>query len=156
EMQDFCAAFAASGCQVFPHLPIHRGFEGVLDRQRPALDKEIALQRRQAHHAAKSLHESAQGSGANVRIGNLELCGIQQPGLYLGLRKVVMTVSNRQGRKKPVEIEELAAGYRIHQVGSPALLNINDDLKSVEQNMLLELGNDSLWRKGSRGFHLTL
>ena len=47
EMQDLGAAFAAAGRHVLAHLPIHRGLERVLDRERAAFDEKIALERRQ-------------------------------------------------------------------------------------------------------------
>ena len=37
EMEDLRAALALSGSHVLAHLPIHRGFKAVLDRERAAL-----------------------------------------------------------------------------------------------------------------------
>ncbi len=57
EVDDFGAALAAPGGQVLPHLPVHGGLEGVLDGEGAALDEEVTVQRRQAHHAGKVADE---------------------------------------------------------------------------------------------------
>ena len=78
EMQDLRAAFAAAGRHVFAHLPIHRGFERVLDRERAAFDEEHALERRQPHHAPESFDEPRVAFRVNIGVGDLDLGRAQQ------------------------------------------------------------------------------
>ena len=57
EMQNLGAAFPTTGGHVFAHLPIHRRLQRVLDRERAAFDKQVAIERRQSGHARKRFHK---------------------------------------------------------------------------------------------------
>src|SRR2546427_8511639 len=53
KMQDLGSAFAVTSSHVLPHFPIHRCLQTILDRERAALDKKVALQRRQPDYTFK-------------------------------------------------------------------------------------------------------
>ena len=49
-----------------------------------------------------------------------------------------MIVANRERAEKSVEIDQPRVARRIIYIRAAALLEIDDDLKTIEQNMLLD------------------
>ena len=150
EMDDFGAAFAATGGQVLAHLPIHRGLERVLDRERAALDEEVSVQRRQTDDAPERLHETRVTFRVNVRVGDLDLGRAQQVCLHLGPIKMGMIESDRVGAEEAVKIDHASLVGRVVEIGAVAFLEIDDDAKAVEEDVLGDLIEDpglrgSLW-----------
>src|SRR5258706_6065928 len=55
EVNDFRTAFASPGSKVFAHLPIHRGFKRIFDRQGATFYKEESVKRGHTHHPCKGI-----------------------------------------------------------------------------------------------------
>ena len=77
EMDNLRAALAFAGSEVFAHLPIHCGFEGIFDRQSAAFNKKITFQRGPAHDSSKRLNEGGVLYAIDVGVGELHLGGDQ-------------------------------------------------------------------------------
>src|SRR6267142_2294118 len=77
EMNDLSSALTPAGGQIFPHFPIHRCLERVLDCERASFDEEVTFQRLQSHYPRKSLNEICKLHRVNIRIRNLHLRGRQ-------------------------------------------------------------------------------
>src|SRR6266700_2600516 len=63
---------------VLADFPIHRCLQTILDRERAAFDKQIALKRRQTDDPLEGRHKFRVPDGVNVRIGDLNFCGPQK------------------------------------------------------------------------------
>ena len=73
EMDDLRATFAMTGSDVLANLPIHRSLEGVLDRERAAINEKVAGQFRQRDDARERFDERGKLRRVHIRIGNLHL-----------------------------------------------------------------------------------
>jgi hypothetical protein len=67
-----------TGSHVFAHLPIHRRLQRVLDRERAAFDKQVAIERRQSGHARKRFHKLPRMTRINIRVRDFEFGRAQQ------------------------------------------------------------------------------
>ena len=94
-MENLGAAFAAPDGHVFAHLPIHRGFERVLDRQCAAFDEEHALERRHSHDAPKRVDKTRVTFRINVGIRDLDRSRAHEIRFYLRLVEVRMVKPDR-------------------------------------------------------------
>src|ERR1700719_2613548 len=105
EMQNLRAALAATGRHVFEHLPIHRRFQAVFDRERTAFDEKIAIKWWQTHNACKGFHKFSVRFRVNIRVRHLYLRGAQEISLNIWIVKVGMIEPDRHGAEKSVEID---------------------------------------------------
>ncbi len=143
EMQNLGAAFAPARRHVLAHLPIHRGLERVLDRERAAFDEEIAFERRQTGHPRECFDKFRVAFGINIRVRDLDLRGAQEIGLHLGALEMRMIESDRIRAKEAVEIDQALVVDRVVQIGAAAFLEIDHDLEAIEQDVLLETFQDA-------------
>ena len=105
-MQNLSAAFAVTRRHVFAHLPIHRRLQTIFDCQRAALDKKIALQRRQTDYAFEGLHKFRVSLRINIRVGDFDFRRTKKIALHCGIIEVWMIKSDRHRAEKSVEIDE--------------------------------------------------
>src|ERR1043166_9689077 len=143
EMDDCRPAISTPGGDVFAHLPIHRGFEGILDGEGAAFDEEVTLQWYQAGHAREGGKDLRHVTEIHIRVGDFDASRFEQILLHSSLGEVGMVESNRQRSIKTVEIDNLPARGGIDQVRSVAFLQIDDDAKAIEQEMLFQFGYDA-------------
>ena len=148
EMQNLGSAFAAAGGHVLAHFPIHRGLERVLDRERAAFDQEHALERRHPDHAPVGVEKTGVAFRINVGICDLDLGRAQEIGLYLRLVEMRMIEPDRVGAEKAVEIDQLPIVRRVVKIRTFALVEIDHDPKTVEQDMLGDLPEHGRFRFG--------
>jgi len=145
-MQNLRAAFAFARGHIFPHLPIHRRLQTVLDCHRAALDEKIALQRRQTDYAFKGLDKFRVSLRVHVRVGDFDFRGAKKIALHCGIIKVWMIKSHRHRAKESVEVDEPFVADGVVQVGAPTLVEIDYDFEAIEQDMLLD-GFENLRRR---------
>ena len=142
EVDDLGPALAASGSEVLPDLPIHGGLEGVLDGQGAAFDEEVTVQGRHAHHAGEVMDERGVLDGIDVRVGHLDLGGGEQVGFDFRAVEVGMVEADRLRGVEAVEVNQFPASGGVHEVRAVAAGEVEDELKTVHQDMVFELGYD--------------
>ena len=116
EMQNLSAAFAVTGRHVFPHLPIHRRFQRVLDCERAPFDEQIFFERRQSGNARKSLHKFSVGLRINIRVRHFRFGRAQKIALHIRLIEIGMIKSNRHRPEKTVKIDQAVAVGRVVKI----------------------------------------
>ncbi len=141
-MDDLRAAFTTPGSQVLPHLPIHGRLEGVFHRNGAAFDEEITVQGRHAHHTPKFTDERCVLDGVNIRIGHFDFGRGEEVGFDVRAVKVGMIEANRLRGVEAVEVDQLATGGGIDEARAMAAGEVEDELKTIHQDVLLEFGND--------------
>jgi hypothetical protein len=142
EVDDFGPALAASGGEVLPDLPIHGGLEGVLDGQGAAFDEEVTLKGRHAHHAGEVTDKSGVLNSIDIRVGHFDLGGGEKVGLDFRAVEVGMVEANGLRGVEAVEVNQLAAGSGVNEVRAVAAGEVEDQLETVHEDMLLERGDD--------------
>src|SRR5947209_3224584 len=96
EMQYFRPTFATPGRNVLAHLPVHGGFQRVLDREGAAFNKKVSLQRAQAHDPAEGLDELDIMAGVDIGVRDLDSGGLIELFLNFGLIEQRMVEPNRE------------------------------------------------------------
>ena len=142
EVDDFGPAFAASGGEVLPDLPVHGGLEGVLDGEGAAFDEEVTVQRRHAHHAGEVTDERGVLDGINIRVGHFDLGGGEEVGFDFRAVEVGMVEADGLRGVEAVEVNQFAAGGGVNEVRAVAAGEVEDQLETVHQDMPFEFGND--------------
>jgi hypothetical protein len=115
EMDDLGPAFAASGGQVLPNLPVHGGFERVFHREGTAFDEEVTLQRRHAYDARKFMDERGVLHGVNVRIRHFDLRCREEVRFDFRPVKVRVVEADWLRGVKAVQVNQFTAGGRINE-----------------------------------------
>ncbi len=110
----------------------------VFNRKRTAFDEEVTLERFHSCDTLKSLDKTRVTFRINIRIRDLDLRRTQQIALHIFLFEVWMVVANRERAEKPVEVDQARVARGIIYIRATAFLEIDDDLKTIEQNMLLD------------------
>ena len=108
KMQDLGAALAVTSSHVLAHLPIHRRFQAILDRERAAFDKKVAFQGRQTDHALERRHKFSVAVRINIRVRDFNFRGTQKVASHLWIIEVRMVKPDRHRAEKPVEIDQSA------------------------------------------------
>src|SRR5262249_33567546 len=78
----------------------------------------------------------------NIRVRDLDLGRTQQVTLHLRIIEMRMVKPDSHRSKKSIEIDEAAIIYPVVQIWAAALVEIHDDLETVQQNVLLNRVED--------------
>ena len=106
--------------------------------ERAALDEKITLQRRQTDHALEGLHKFRVALRVNIRVGDFDFRRAKKIALHCGIIKVRMIKSDRHRAEESVEIDEPFVGDGVVQIGAATFVEIDNDLETIEQDMLLD------------------
>ncbi len=145
----------AAGGEIFADLPVHRRLECVLDRERAAFDEEHPLERRHPDDAPEGFDKARVAFRVNIRVRDLDLGRGEQIGFHFRLIEVRMIKPDRIRAEKTVEIDQAMIMRRVVKIGALALLEIDHDAKTVEQDMLGDLIEDAGFRSGFQCLALT-
>ena len=138
KMQNLRAALPMTGRHVLANFPIHRRFQTIFDRKRAAFDKQIAFQRAQTDHALERFHKFGVAFRVNIRVRDFDFRRTQKIALNFGLVEVRMIKSDWHRAEESVEIDEPFARHGVVQIGAATFVEIDDDLETIEQNVLLD------------------
>src|ERR1700694_3086232 len=97
EMQYLGAALAITRGHVLAHFPIHRRLQTIFDRERAAFDEQVALKRRQSHHARKRVDKLSVAFGINVRVRDFYFGRAQEIALHILSIEIGMVEPDRHG-----------------------------------------------------------
>ncbi len=138
EVENLSPALAMALGHVLTHFPIHRRLEAVLDREGAALDEKVLFERRQTRNACKYFDKLGIILRVNIGVCDLDLGRAQQIALYVRVVEARMIEAHGHGPEKPVEIDQSTTGSRIVKIGAATFFQIDNDLKTVEQNMIAQ------------------
>ena len=136
EMQNLRAAFAITCGQVFAHLPIHCRLQTIFDRKRAALDKKITIERRQTDDVLERLHKFRVVLRVNIRVRDFDFGRAQEVDLHRRIIEIWMIKADRHRAEKAIEINQPPIAGDIVQIRTATFFQVNDDLETVEQNVL--------------------
>src|SRR6266571_4161803 len=155
KMQDLRAALVRQlPDYVLAHLPIHRRLQTILYSKRAALDKKVALQRRQPHYALERRYKLGVALRINIRVRDLDFRRAQQIASHLRFIEMRMVESDRHRAEKSVKINQSAIIDCVVQIRAAAFVEIDDDLETIEQDVLLDGVEHDRWRDWSLSFAL--
>src|SRR5206468_5675163 len=145
-MQDLGAALPVTSGHVLADFPNHRCLQTILDRERAAFDKQIALKRRQTDDPLERRNKLRVPDGVNVRVGDLNFRRTQKILSHLRLVEVRMIKADRHRTEEPVEVDQLPTVDCVVQVGATTFVGIDYDFETIEQEMLLYCLENVRWR----------
>ena len=126
------------GRQVLAHLPVERHLEGVLDRERAALDEEQVVAQGLRHRAREGLDELGQVGGVDVGVGRLVERRRQDPLRELGRRAASGGCSPAGRSRRGVEVEHVAAAGAVEDERAVAAVEVHDQVVAVHQDVLFQ------------------
>src|SRR5438067_2486299 len=94
-------------------------------------------------HAHERLNKFSVGSGVNVRVRDLDLRAAEKIGFHLRLLEMRMIETHRIRAEKSVEIDQALIVDRVVQIRAAAFFEIDHDLETIEQDVLLERFQDA-------------
>ncbi len=151
EMKDLVGTTGHAPRPVQLRLPVERGLHGVLDRRGASGHEEEVREVIRDGQLPKRLNEAGVLAAVDVtvrRIGESRRHQRRAKALVLHTRVVV---TDRQGREVGVAVQVLLAGQSIHHNCPVGLLQIDHDVKPINEDVRLK-GGENLAGRDSDAF----
>ena len=138
EVQDPASLLASTAGEVLANLPIERGLQSVLDRDRaPGHEKQIRKFLGDGD-AVEGIHELRHLHGVHVGVARVVDGDLRNLLLECRLHQSRMVQAHGLGREERKEVEEAAAIPAVVDIAALASLEVEHQVHAVHQHVLLQ------------------